>query len=259
MARSSVPAAARAAVRLLVASLASLALLLTPTLVFAALFSWWRDSPDLVSNLSLGLVCSLIAWQFVAAFHLTRERLVVSVPDRKAFLPQVRVLLEEMGYEVTAQTDDNLVTRPRFNALLFGGGLRVTVQGQQATIVGPKLSAEMLRNRLRLAHHLFRVQGVLAEERRATEPLLKRVEICLRVTPGQLAEIQERVLGPLLKAGEVVLEVNVLVQSEQGVRESTIEQQVRPWARSRAIPCDIHKHHAQLFEPHRLGEHKALV
>ncbi len=238
----------RAAARVLLYVLAIVTLVIAPSVVLAGLFAWLWDAGSIAGNLSLGLVCSLIGWLFVAAFHLNREKLIVPVADPKTFLPQVRILLDEMGYETTAQTADTLTTRPRFNALLLGGGLRIQVQGNQAVVQGPKISAEILRSRLRVVHHLLRVQSLLQEERRSTEPLLKRVELCLRVKPEQLPAVQDRVLAPLAQSGEITCDLHVLVQSECGLRESTIEQNLVPWLRQHQIACHVHKHHARFHE-----------
>jgi hypothetical protein len=238
----------RAAVRLFACALGILGLLLIPALVLAPLFAWSRGSEDPLSNLSLGLVCSLITWLFIAVFHLNREKIVVTIADRRTFLAQARILLDEMGYETIAQSADSLTTRPRFNAYLLGGGLRVEVDGNRANLIGPKISAEILRHRLRLVHHLYRVQEVLESQRKPSEPLLKRVEISLRLKPEQLAAVQASVLAPLSQAADVVCDVFILVQSEEGLRESTIEEEVRPWAQKHEIPCDIHKHHSKYYE-----------
>jgi hypothetical protein len=170
------------------------------------------------------------------------------VPDRSTFLPQVRVLLDELGYDVTAESPEAVTAKPRFNACLFGGSLRIVVEDHGATIHGPKISAEILRKRMRLAHHLVKVQSVLGE-RRVGEPVLKRVEMSLRVKAEQMAEIQARVIEPLLASGDVVCDLRIVVQSEHGLPEGTIEQQVRSWAKKNEVPCDIHKHHSKLFDP----------
>jgi hypothetical protein len=234
-------------VRLSLVVAAVLVLMIAPTLLLAELLAWSQMSENPLSNLALGLVCTLIAWLFVAVFHLTREKLTMAVPDRQRFLPQVRSLLEEMGYEVTVQTAEQIVTRPCFNAFLFGGGMRVQMHGKGATIYGPKISAEILRNRLRMEHHLLRIHAVL-DERRSAEPLLKRVEICMRVKPEQIAAAQAQVIDPLAQTGAVVCEMHVLVQSEEGVPESTIEECVRPWAEQNDIDCNIHKHRAKFYQ-----------
>jgi hypothetical protein len=248
MARSMRSPISRGLLRLLLLSAVFLSLVLVPTVLVAGLIAWWQTTGATTANLSIGLVCSLIAWLFIAVFHLRREAVAVSVPDRKAFLQKTRTLLDGMGYDITAQSPNLLVAQPRFNAFLFGGGLRIMLSGAQATIVGPKISTELLRRRLRMEHHLFRVHASLLGERKNTETLLKRVEIRLRVKPEQLAALQTKVIAPLQESADVLCELNLLIQSEQGIRESTIEQHVRPWALGNALPCEIHKHHAKYYE-----------
>jgi hypothetical protein len=257
MIRSRLVCVCRNVARLAFCVAAVLSLLIAPALLLASLFAWGGVATDYLANLALGLICSLIAWLFVAIFHLSREKLVVPVPERQTFLPQVRVLLDEMGYEVTAETLTTLAARPRFNAMLFGGTLRIAMQENRATLQGPKMSAEILRNRLRVVHHLFRIHSLLQEDRKITEPLLKRIELHLRCKPEQLPSVQQRVLDPLMESGEVTLDLHVLVQSENGLRESHLERHLLPWVKQNQIVCDIHKHHAKLFEPQRRARRKA--
>jgi hypothetical protein len=241
--------AVRSAARLIACSVVMLGLVIIPALLLAQVFGWFVTN-DSFSGLMLGLICSLIFWLFFAVFHLTPEKLLLSVGDRRSFLAKVRLLLDEMGYETIAQTVDTLQTRPRFNSFLFGGGIRIVVDNSKATIVGPKVSTEVLRKRLRMFNQLYRVHDMLEGQRKSTspEPLLKRVEISLRVKPEQLEELRQRVLVPLAQSGEVICDVNILVQSDTGVPESTIEKQIRSWAQQNEIACDIHKHLSTIHE-----------
>lgn len=247
MSRPSPLSPIRTFARMVLCSVGFTGLVLVPAFVLWPLFAWWRDADD-VPNLILGVICSLIIWLFIAVFHLSKEKLIVPVADAKTFLAQMSVLLDEMGYQVVGQNENTLFTRPRFNAFLFGGGVRVYLDRNRAVLAGPKISVEILRRRLRLVQHLFRVHGVLEGPRKTGEQLLKRIEITLRVKPEQLVDVRTNIVEPLCKTGEVVCDLHLLVTSADGVRESMIEQQVRPWAQKNEIQCEIHKHHSTCQE-----------
>jgi hypothetical protein len=205
-------------------------------------------------NLSIGLICGLIVWLFIATFHLRREMVTLPAPEGDRFLKRARLLLTEMGYEVTARGPQRLSTRPRFQSLLFGDGVQVAVKGSVAQVIGPKLCVELLRNRLRIQSHLGIVQQALREPHRHTETLIKRVELRLRVKPDDLPPIRTNVIEVLEATGTVVCELHLLVQSETGIPENVLEFQVAEWLQQKGIDAKIHKHFIQLHRPLSSGE-----
>ena len=235
-------------VRFVLLSLAALGLLVSVSLASAALLAWWRDDGwREPGNLWVGLVCGLIAALFVAVFHLRKESSTMAVGSHEQFMGDAQRLLREMGYEVTDRRDDFLDTRPGFHALLFGPGVQIAVEAGHARITGPKYSVERLRMNLRMRQQLSRVHVAL-QKSQANEPKLKRVELKMRVTPEQLAQVQANVLAALAKEADVVCEVSVLAQSDEGIRQSTIEVQVRDWLDQQGIPCELHKDFIKIAE-----------
>ena len=99
-------------------------LLLGTTWIFAFATAWCFEgdwtSPTL---LSVGAECSLIVWLFVAVFHLRGETQNVPFSQRDPFVAKVKVVLQEMGYQLTFQRADTLLFRPRFHSYLFGGSI----------------------------------------------------------------------------------------------------------------------------------------
>ena len=100
-----------------------------------------------------------------------------------------------------------------------------------------------------LGHGFQTLQSLIAlQKSQANEPKLKRVELKMRVTPEQLAQVQANVLAALAKEADVVCEVSVLAQSDEGIRQSTIEVQVRDWLDQQGIPCELHKDFIKIAE-----------
>jgi len=241
--------------RLVVLSLLALALLLGTGLLFAAVLSLVNDDGIVSSrNLSVGLVCGLIGWLFAAVFHLRRETVAIAVRDREHFVPTAKLLLAEMGYDVTLRNPKQLSTRPRFHSLLLGGGIEVLLDATYAHLTGPKLCVELLRHRLRVSAHLGLVQQSLREKSRITEKLVKRAELRLRIKPHLLAELQTNVVDVLMAKSDVVCEVSLLAQSERGIPESTLDFQIDRWLEQNASQVDVHKHFIQLHKPLSSGE-----
>jgi hypothetical protein len=235
-------------IRFILLSLAALSLLAGVSVASAALSAWWRDGGWLEpTNLWVGLVCGLVASLFVAVFHLRKESSTLAVGSHEQFLGDAQRLLREMGYEVTSRRADFLDTRPGFHAILFGPGVQVALEAGHARITGPKYSVERLRMNLRMRQQLSRVQHALVKNQ-ANEPKLKRVELKMRVTPEQLAQVQTHVLASLAKEADVVCEVSVLAQSDEGIRQSTVEVQVRDWLDRQGIPCELHKDFIKIVE-----------
>jgi hypothetical protein len=235
-------------VRFVLLAQAALILLVGISFGCSALLSQWRGGSWLEpGNLCVGLVCGLIAWLFVAAFHLRKESSNLAVDSQVQFMKNAQHLLGEMGYEITSRRDDFLDTRPGFHAMLFGAGVQVAVQAGHARITGPKISVERLRTNLRMCQQMSRVHQAL-EPRIAGEAKLKRVELRLRVTPEQLALVQVGILIPLAKESSVVCELCVLAQSDEGILESTVDTKILNWLDQHGISCEIHKDFIQIVE-----------
>jgi hypothetical protein len=194
-------------------------------------------------------VCALIVWVFVAAFHLRKETLAVPAPDRERFLHDARLLLTEMGYDVKTRGPFNLSTRPRFQSLLFGGGIQIALAKNDARLTGPKVCVELLRNRLRVLSHLGVVQQALREQHRLSETLIKRAELRLRVKVEDLDEVRTNVIEVLQETADVVCERHLLAQSDVGIPESTLEFDIKQWLMQKGIETTMHKHFVQLHRP----------
>jgi hypothetical protein len=250
MARGSVHP--RKAVQVLVLAVPILAAFAAVIMGLACLLAWvhggWVTDG---SNLILACLCALITGLFLIVFHASRETINVPFRNRQSFLAACRQVLEELGYEVVAKSRAQLVSRPSFRALLFGGRIQVSVFGDAARITGPKVFLEILRSRLRLSTHIANVEQSFKENhQRHGERLLKRVQVNLRLTRQQWAEVGREVVEHLASEGtEVFCAVQIMAQSEGGIRESLIDGDVRAWLKQRAIPAEILKDHVRWDEP----------
>jgi hypothetical protein len=240
----------------------SVAVLAGTTLLSAWLASLARDEHFLEPrNLYIGLVIGLVAWLFVAVFHLGKDQLTLTFSHREGFISAVRLVLEGMGYEVIHQSKNRLTTRPGFQALLLGEGIHVVLEGNQARCIGPKVCLESLRRRLRAFHHLRHVQQSIHDSRtRQPDRFFKRIEIEVRLNwIEQLAELQTSLAEVLGREGAIVLDVRVLAQNENGIRESTVEQQIRPWLEQQQLAYDLHKDNLIRVDGEEVCERKSLM
>lgn len=227
-----------------------LPLVLGPAFVLAGLLARWREGSWLdLDNLAAGLICSLVFWLFVAAFHLRRERLVMPLLDHDSYATRARLLLGEMGYEVTSESAEAITARPGFHAMLFGGGVHVALDGREATLLGPRYALERLRNQLRVQGHLCRVHAALHEERRSAEESRLRLELRLRLTPTQLDAVRVHVLAPLTEHAEVVCELNVLARSEAGMPAAAVNALVREGLQRAGVIGTNQAEHVRLHAP----------
>jgi hypothetical protein len=219
----------------------------------AALLLSWLSGEQLTSphNLSLAVTCGLIGWLFLAVFHVRTETVLLPVTDRQRFLATLVPVLKEMGYEVKAQGEGRVVSRPSFQALLMGGRLQVDLDGAAARVTGPKLFVEILRGRMRLQSLIARTHQTAREGRvRAGERLLKRVEISVRLTGEEGRGVCDEVVQALTREGaQVVCELHVMAQSEAGIREQTVEQEIRERLKERQLHAEIRKDHPRWEEP----------
>jgi hypothetical protein len=235
--------------RFVLVSLLAIVLLIGTTLLIAHAVAWLQfgqwDSPR---NLTIGLVCGIIAWLFIAIFHLRRETQSFPFSQREPFLLKANTVLQEMGYALVSRQADALTYRPRFHSYLLGGSIHLAIADQEAKLTGPKVSLEFFRRCFRLLNHVQRVQQYLHDRRKLTDNLLKCVELQLRCEPDDFEAVRQNVIEVLQKDGEVLCELNLLVQSERGIREDVVDFQVREWLDQRRIPCEIHKGVVQFVE-----------
>lgn len=64
--------------------------------------------------------------------------------------------------------------------------MQVELSDTSARLLGPKVYLEILRRRLRVEHHLDKLQqSFLDHKRREGEQLLRRVQVCLQVPDNQ--------------------------------------------------------------------------
>lgn len=241
----------KSSLRLILWTMATGATLGVSFLVIAWVIGFLRGVPFLGSeNLFLGIVCTLIAWIFVAVFHFGKETIHLPVFQPATFLGNARRVLAEMGYEVTRQSVDAVATRHGFQFLLFSRGIQIQFAERQAHITGPKMWVDLLRRRLRVQNFLGRNHSSPDDTQiRSSAVLLKRVQICMRVTPENLEEVIGHVLKQLAKEAEVVCEVSLLAQSDDGIRDSMVERNIRGWLNAQGISADIRKDIAKTIEP----------
>jgi len=197
------------------------------------------------------MVCGLLTWLIIAAFHFKKETMSFPVHDRQVFIDRLKAQLEALGYEITLATEDQLTSKPSFQSLLVGSGIQAQINDDSACVVGPKMYLELLRRRLRFESHLDRVQRTFLDaKRREGERLLRRVQISLRVPGETWPEVYRKIIAVLSREdAEVYCDINVLAQSEHGIRDSMIELGVREWLRQQNIKAEIHKELLHTGEP----------
>lgn len=235
--------------RFVLVGLLAFVVLIGTTLLIAGIIAWLQyDRWDSPPSLAAAFVCGLVFWLFVAVFHLRRETHQMPFTQRDQFIAKAKTVLHEMGYALAAQQTNALSFRPRFHAYLFGGGIHLALGSQDARLTGPKVSLEIFRRCFRLLNHVQRVQLFLQEHRKFTDNVIKRVEVQLRLRPDQFEAVRDNVIKVLERDGTVICELNLLVHSEQGIRESTLDFQIRAWLEQRGIDCDIHKDIVQFVE-----------
>jgi len=218
-------------------------------LLVALLLSWFRDSPATAAeNLYSGLVCGLIAWLFIAVFHLRRDTIRLPFVDQASFVKLLQEVLAEFGYE---RHGDAAVSwyKPSFRSFLLGGRVRFEVKGNEAVLAGPRYCLELLKHGLRIRTQLGKVQQAIRESRRRQgERLLSRVQLAVRVPVASWSDIEQHVVKPLSREGDVICELNVLVRNDAGIRENIIECQIRSWLASQEIGHEVHKDYLQRDE-----------
>src|ERR1700722_3994256 len=90
--------------RFVLVSLLAFVVLIGTTLLIAFGTAWYEDGAwNHPNHLSIGLVCAVITWRFVAIFHLRRETHSMPFSQREQFLLKAKTVLHEMGYVLTVQ------------------------------------------------------------------------------------------------------------------------------------------------------------
>jgi hypothetical protein len=167
------------ALRVLALSLLILAIFWIVAFVLAFLAGWLRGVPVAGEGvLPRCAVCGLIAGVFVAAFHLKRETIRLAAGSRGAFVARLSAELTEMGYADGVGAGDRLVFRPATRSMLFGASIRVRLDGQSATLAGPKVYLEALRRRLRVYDYLDQAGKINPTPVRARRAALPAVACC---------------------------------------------------------------------------------
>ncbi len=212
-------------------------------------------------NLYVGLVAGLIAWLFVAVFHLGKDSTVFTFTHRETFLRSLRAALESMGYVILSQSRTTITTRPGFQSLLFGEGIQIELDENQASCTGPKICLERLRNHFRTAVHIDKVQQSIRESNnRLPERFLKRVELEIRLKHvEQLETLQKHVAELLAPDSDLVIKVHLLATSEAGIREALVEDEIRPWLESNVLGFELHKGHIQRVDGLGKSERRSLM
>lgn len=246
---ASVPVALRKVARVVVLAIPILAAMVTAIVLLALVLAAIRGTE--VSggdNVALACLCVLIAGTFVTVFHVRRETVALPLKNHPTLMEAAKQVLEELGYEVVARSPDQLTSRPSFRALLFGGRIQVSTRGNEARINGPRFFVEILRRRLRLRSHIANAAQMF-KDGRGRERLLKRVHIGLRFAPQQWEEVGRMVVEQLAVSGaDVYCEVQIMAQSETGIRESLVEGEIHQWLRDQGMEAELHKDHARWEE-----------
>jgi hypothetical protein len=228
-------------------SVVAVTLLASGTLAISWFLSLFRDGTfTRGDNVVIGLVCCLIVLLFIGAFHLRKETAVLRFADRAKFLSRMHTILVDLGYQAIDITEDHWRTRPHFRALLFGDGIDVKLEGGNATLTGPRWSLERIRRRYRMASQLDKVQESISDSKaRVAETFLKRLELSVRLEPNHLEEFQKRIVDVLAKNGNVMVDVQLMLISENGMNESLWSNDMRPWLDENEIPYEFHRDRTQ--------------
>ncbi len=215
----------------------------------ACTLAWYHGTNPLTHENSLpAVICGLIASLFVVVFHVKKETTFVPFKNRQDFQAMCKVVLNDLGYEVAAKSDDVLVSWPSFRGLLLGGRIHIKsfasegridrAQGIRGNSSQPATASQPYCRR---RTNLRNTRGVRTAERR-----LKRIQISLRVAPSQWQEVGRSVVQKLAdKGAEVICEMHLMAQCDGGIRESVIEGPIRDWLHREQIHAEIHKDHSR--------------
>ena len=237
------------------------AILVATTIAIAAAIGWLRGvGLAEAGNLRIGLVCGLVSWLFLAVFHIRKEAMEIPRPDSPHILEKIKVILADMGYDFVDETPTSVTTRPRFQALLFGGGIHVQLTLEALKLTGPRMNLEMLRRRLRWLNHLEMVHHDLQEARdRAGDCRLKRAQLNLRFTPEHFAEVGAHVVEVLADHADVICDLHLLANNDAGFSESLLQIHIGEWLARAGIPYELHKDLVQMNDDYRSDSSDELI
>lgn len=219
--------------------------------VLLVVLGWLPGAPSAtLDGLPLAVLCGLIAWFFAALFHVRRGTSHVPIDAADGFPERLTAALESLGYEVVTDGPGRFVARPPFWSWLVGGRVEATLDGRRAHIVGPRMFVEMVRRRLRLEAHIRKArQSPRDSNARDGDLLIQRAEVELRFMSEKLAAVHEEVVRALEREGaKVVCELHLLVVSESGVREQTLDD-LKGRLRPQRVRVTVHKDFARWEEP----------
>ncbi|HEX3314267.1 MAG TPA: hypothetical protein VHR72_05205 [Gemmataceae bacterium] len=228
------------------------AVLLGTTLALAGLGSLVDGEPMLaLINFRAGLIGALLVALILASFHLRKTTVQLRVSSQDAFLRRMRKIFADLGHVVVQKSNVVWRTKPAFRSMLFGEGITVVLDGKRATLSGPSFSLDQIRRRYRMVSQLEKLQESMTDTRtRGPECFMKRFELSARLEPEQLAAFHDRVVAALGQEASVILDVQMMVASDAGVRESVWQNEIRPWLDDEGICYDFHRDHAQQIAPH---------
>lgn len=202
--------------------------------------------PSRGDNVLVGLVCSLIALLFVGVFHLRKETVQLRVSNPDKFQLRMQKILEDLGYQWVHMTERHWHARPHFRSFLFGAGVTFKLEGNRAAITGPRLSLELIRRRYRMASHLDKVQQSITDSRnRVAETFLKRLELSLRLEAEHMEDFQKRISEVLAQHGTLLVDVQLMLISPDGMPESLWSREMKPWLEENKIHYEFHRDHTQ--------------
>ena len=228
------------------------AVLLGIALALAGLAALVDGEPVLaLINFRAGMIGALLVALILASFHLRKTTVQLRVSSQDAFLRRMRKIFEDLGHVVVQKSNVVWRTKPAFRSLVFGEGITVVLDGNHATLSGPSFSLDQIRRRYRMVSQIEKLQESITDTRsRGPECFMKRFELSARLEPEQLAAFHDHVVATLGKEASVILDVQMMVASDAGVRESVWQNQIRPWLDDEGICYDFHRDHAQQIAPH---------
>lgn len=100
-------------------------------------------------SVMVGVLCGMTVWAFVALFHLKKTTVFVKFQDKPELLGKLRPKMEELGYALESDTGRVVTFSPSFQAMLFGGGITIELEGNSAKVTGPKMYVEKVQNHFR--------------------------------------------------------------------------------------------------------------
>lgn len=238
----------------------AVAVLMASTLSISWFVTRFRESDVThIDNILIGLACSLIALLFVGVFHLRKETVQLRISDREKFQTRMQKILQDLGYQWVHMTDRHWRTRPHFRAFLFGDGITMKLEGNRASLSGPRLSLELIRRRYRMSSHLEKVQQSICDSKsRIAETFLKRLELSVRLEPDNMKGFQQKIIDVLAKNGGLLIDVQLMLISDDGMKESTWLKEMKPWLEENKIHFEYHRDHTQrsTLGANSSGEHR---